>query len=105
MGILMDCFKYTFAILMLMVVSACSSKQSNYDVLETKQIKCPDGAQLEYRPWGNNGLMAVCQIMNGPVAMAEGGHVVVEGENSMGKQHGEWRWMDANGKIERAERY
>jgi antitoxin component YwqK of YwqJK toxin-antitoxin module len=42
---------------------------------------------------------------NGPVAMAENGRVVIEGQYAMGKQVGEWRWFDASGNITRSERH
>jgi hypothetical protein len=96
-----------YLILLMLTVAmgaACSSRNANYDVLSAKQLKCPEGAQLEYRPWGKNGLMAICQIAHGPVAMAEDGRVVVEGENVMGREHGEWKWFDASGKVSRTER-
>jgi hypothetical protein len=47
--------------------------------------------------------MAVCQLEHGPVLMAEGGHIAVEGKNTMGKPQGEWRWLDENGKVVRTE--
>jgi hypothetical protein len=89
----------------LLVVSACSNQNGNYSALQARGIKCPVPAQLEFRPWGKNGLMAICQIPHGPVAMAEGGHIVVLGENSMGKQYGEWSWIDEKGKVVRTERH
>jgi hypothetical protein len=97
-------FKYTFAALVVAAVAAgCSAKNANYDVLQAKKISCPDGAKLEYRPWGKAGLMAVCQLEHGPVLMAEDGHVVIEGQNAMGKPQGEWRWLDKDGKVVRTE--
>jgi hypothetical protein len=97
--------KYQLALAVLATASACSNDNANHSALEAKKIVCPEGSQLEYRPWGQNGVMAICQIAHGPVAMAENGRVVIEGENSMGKQSGEWRWLDANGKVERTEQH
>ena len=31
------------------------------------------------------------------------GHVVIEGQNAMGKPQGEWRWLDKDGKVVRTE--
>ena len=101
----MNRLRLLIAVLALATVCGCEEKNSNSTALEAKKIKCPENAQLEYRPWGEHGLMAVCQIQHGPVAMAENGHVVVEGEYSMGKQSGEWKWLDANGKVERTEQH
>jgi hypothetical protein len=75
----------------------------DYEVLASKSLQCPVGSHLEYLPWGKSGLRAVCLMEHGPIAIAEGGHVVIEGQYAMGKQTGEWRWLDASGKITRTE--
>ena len=89
-------------------VSACSRpaiNNANYDILAARQIKCPEGARLEFRPWGESGLMAICQLEHGPVVMAEGGRIAIEGENFMGTPSGERKWFDSAGKIIRSEKY
>lgn len=96
---------FAYSILLAALVSACSQKNADYEVLAARDIKCPDGAQLEYRPWGQAGMMAICQIKHGPVLMAENGHIAIEGENFMGEPSGEQRWLDSSGKIIKSEKY
>jgi hypothetical protein len=84
--------------------ASCSKPNANYEVLARKDVKCPAGSHLEYHPWGESGHKAVCLMENGPIIIAENGHVVIEGQYAMGKKVGEWRWLDANGKIVRTER-
>jgi antitoxin component YwqK of YwqJK toxin-antitoxin module len=96
----------TGALLCLSVVLVgCSQPNGNYEALANKGVRCPDGSHLEYLPWSKSGLRAVCLMENGPVAMAENGRVVIEGQYAMGKQVGEWRWFDASGNITRSERH
>jgi hypothetical protein len=87
-------------------LAACSeSNTSNYDAVKTrKPLRCPDGAKVEYQPWGQNGLMAICKLNHGPFIAAENGHVALEGENRMGQPSGTWTWFDKSGKIEKTEK-
>ena len=102
----MNANRYLITLLSVMVlVSACSKPNANYELLASREIKCPEGTRLEYRPWGESGMMMLCQIEHGPVVMAEGGHVVIEGENFMGKPSSEWKWFDSTGKVIRSEKY
>ena len=63
------------------------------------------GFNLRYLPWGESGLQAVCMLEHGPTMIAEYGYIKIEGQSEMGKQVGEWRWLDASGKVVRTERY
>ena len=94
-------------LIMLLFFAACSeSDTSNYDALKTRAPHdCPDGAALEYQPWGRNGLMAICKLKHGPFIAAENGHVVLQGENRMGQPSGNWTWFDKSGKVERTEKH
>jgi antitoxin component YwqK of YwqJK toxin-antitoxin module len=62
-------------------------------------------ACVEYLPWGQAGLRAVCIMESRPIIIAEGGRIVIEGQYSKGKQIGEWRWFDTSGKVVRTESY
>jgi len=44
-------------------------------------------------------------MKHGPVAIAEYGHIQIEGQNEMGKQVGTWRWFDKSGKLVRTAQY
>ncbi len=37
------------------------------------------------------------------MVIAEGGHIVIEGQYTDGKKSGEWRWFDTDGKVTRTE--
>jgi hypothetical protein len=89
------------------VVSAigCTQPDANYEVLVSKNVQCPSGSSLRYLPWGESGLQAVCIMEHGPVVIAEYGRIQIEGQNEMGKQAGEWRWLDAAGQVTRTELY
>jgi hypothetical protein len=93
------------AVALILVTISCAKSSSDYEALVHRNIQCPEGSQLEYHPWGESGREAVCLLRNGPIAMAENGHIIIEGQYSMGKQVGEWRWLDASGKVVRIERY
>ena len=91
-------------IVLVAATASCSRPNANYEVLASRDIQCPDGSRLRYLPWGESGLEAVCLLEHGPAVIAEYGHVVIEGQHAMGKQVGEWRWLDASGKVVRTER-
>jgi len=77
--------------MMVLLVAACSeSDMSDYDALKTREPRCPDGAKVEYQPWGPHGLMAICKLDHGPFAAAENGRVVLQGENRMNQRSGSW---------------
>jgi hypothetical protein len=86
-------------------LAACSdsnTSNSDYDALKARKLHdCPDGAQVEYQPWGPNGLMAICKLKHGPFIAAENGRVVLEGENRMGRPIGTLTWFDKSGKVEK----
>jgi hypothetical protein len=85
-------------------LAACSDSNmsnSDYDALKTRELHCPDGAKVEYQPWGPNGLMAICKLDHGPFIAAENGRVVLEGENRMGQHIGNLTWFDKSGKVEK----
>lgn len=84
---------------------SCSKSNADYEALASRNVQCPTGSHLEYLPWGKSGLRAVCIMESGPIVIAEGGHVVIEGQYLNGKQVGEWRWLDESGKVVRTERY
>lgn len=85
--------------------ASCSKPNTNYVLLESKHVTCPEGAHLQFEPWGESGLEAVCLLNHGRFVIAEFGHVVIEGQYDMGKKVGEWRWLDASGKVVRTERH
>lgn len=84
---------------------SCTDSNLDYDVLVSHNVQCPSASHLEYLPWGKSGLRAVCIAENGPVVIAEGGRVVIEGQYAKGTKVGEWRWFDAMGKVVRTEHY
>lgn len=86
-------------------LTGCGETSTNYDALASKNLQCPADSHLEYLPWGKAGLRAVCLMEHGPIAIAENGHVVIEGTNSFGKQVGEWHWLDSTGKVVRKEHF
>lgn len=90
---------------LIVLAMGCSKSSSNYEVLSSRNIQCPDGAQLEFHPWGESGMEALCLLRNGPIVMAEKSQIVIEGQYAMGRKVGEWRWLDASGKVVRTERY
>jgi hypothetical protein len=95
----------TLMLCMVMIAISCSNSNADYEALAERNVQCPEGAHLEYLPWGESGMRAVCIMESGPIVIAEGGYVVIEGQYSKGKQVGEWRWFDAPGKVFRTERY
>jgi len=76
-----------FSILLLSFRGVLGKPDQNYMAIEnaTKGVHCPDGATMEYGPWGESGRMAKCQIAHGVFIAAEHGHVVVQREYAMGK--------------------
>lgn len=102
----MRVFVWAVGILMLAAMTtSCKQSSANYEVLASKNVQCPAGSHLEYLPWGKSGLRAVCLMEHGPIVIAENGHVVIEGAHSLGKQAGEWRWLDPAGKVVRTEHF
>ena len=88
----------TLLLVLIPSLSGIGSKPSpNYLVIEkaAREIRCPEGAVMEYGPWGQSGWMAKCQLAHGPFVAAENGHVVVKGEYSMGKSIGETKTFEA----------
>jgi hypothetical protein len=85
------------------LLAACSeSDTSNYDALKTREPHdCPDGAKVEYQPWGPNGLIKICKLDHGRFSAAENGRVVLEGENRMGRPIGNSTWFDKSGRVEK----
>lgn len=100
----MQKYIFIFVVLSLLVATVrCSQPNANYEILESRNLQCPAGANLEYLPWGESGMSATCVVKHGPVVIAEGGRVVIEGAFIQGKEIGEWRWFDKSGKIFRSE--
>ena len=91
--------------MLVMTTTSCTRPHANYEVLASKKIQWPVGSNLRYLPWGESGLQAVCMLEHGPTMIAEYGYIKIEGQSEMGKQVGEWRWLDASGKVVRTERY
>lgn len=103
-----DMRAFISALILLALVAAitsCGRSNSNYDLLASKKIRCPEGSYLQYEPWGESGLELVCLLKNGPIVIAEYGHIKIEGQYEMGKEVGEWRWFDASGKVVRTQKY
>lgn len=75
------------AILLMSFRGIGEKPNSNYLAVEAaaKEIHCPDGAIIEYGPWGESGWMAKCQLAHGPFVAAEHGHIVVRSKYEMGK--------------------
>ena len=88
---------------LITVTISCSKSNANYDVLASRNIQCPEGSHLEYLPWGESGLEAVCLQRRGPSVIAEYGRIMIEGQYSEDKQVGGWRWFDESGKVGRTE--
>jgi hypothetical protein len=91
------------AALVAMFFGCTSEHDNDYKALAALDLKCPDGSQLQYQAWGKAGREAVCIVRQGPVAMAENGHLVVRGEYSGGKPTGKWQWFDATGAVVKEE--
>ncbi|MEO6278192.1 hypothetical protein [Roseateles sp.] len=93
-----------FALVLLIAVTvSCSKSNANYEALARKNVQCPEGSHLEYLPWGESGLEAVCLQRRGPSVIAEYGRIKIEGQYAEDKQVGEWRWLDESGKVARTE--
>ncbi|WP_157522580.1 hypothetical protein [Mitsuaria sp. 7] len=86
-------------------IAGCSKSNADYEVLAGQKIQCPEGSHLEYLPWGESGLEATCLQRHGPSVVSEHGQIKIQGQYSRDKQEGEWRWLDASGKVVRTERY
>lgn len=71
------------------LIAACGGQNvsSDYEVLAEQNLKCPDGAKVEYQPWGGKptGMIAICKMDHGPYAISQNGVIIAEGENRMGK--------------------
>lgn len=80
-----------FSILLLSCRGVLDKPNEDYMAIEnaTKGVHCPDGATMEYGPWGESGRMAKCQIAHGAFIAAEHGHIVIQSEYAMGKLIGE----------------
>lgn len=102
---MMTFFRSSALVVCATMMSSCTKPNADYEVLARRDVQCPSGSHLEYLPWGKSGLRAVCIMENGPVAIAEGGRVVIEGKYANGKPVDEWRWLDESGKVVRTERY
>ncbi len=81
------------------LVSCFPSADRNYDAIVKANIKCPANLKLEISPWGEDGLIAACKIVEGPVVAARYGRVVMTGQNANGSPTGDWLWLDKDGKI------
>ncbi|WP_265655567.1 toxin-antitoxin system YwqK family antitoxin [Verminephrobacter aporrectodeae] len=90
---------------MMLVATTVADSKSDYELLVGKNIQCPDGFHLVYEPWGENSLGALCLLEHGPQAIAEDGHIRMEGQNAMGKAVGEWRWFTNAGGIYETEQF
>lgn len=88
-----------------MLTTSCSQPNANYEALAKRNIQCPTGSHLEYLPWGESGLEAVCLQRRGPSVIAEYGRIKSEGQYAEDKQVGEWRWFDESGKVSRTEQH
>lgn len=97
--------KIAYLILIAFSISACSKSNLDYEVLSSQELNCPEGWRAEYGDWGEKGLMYYCQMKNGPVIMAEYGHIAIKGQYKMGKEIGLWQWFDKNGNVTRSEYY
>jgi hypothetical protein len=75
------------ALLLLGLRTFGDHQNPNYTAIEnaTKGIRCPDGAILEYSPWGKSGWMAKCKLAHGPFVAAEHGRIAAQGQFLMGK--------------------
>ncbi|WP_265655568.1 toxin-antitoxin system YwqK family antitoxin [Verminephrobacter aporrectodeae] len=97
-------------ILLAMTIS-CSKPDANEELALVNQklagskgVNCPDGSYGMYLQWGESGSQLACFLNHGPIVMVEDGYVEVEGQYSMGKQTGEWRWFN-KGRVYRVGRY
>lgn len=71
-------------------------RDADYIAVEeaARELRCPDGAKLEYRRWGKAGWMASCRLAHSPFVAAEHGRVVVRQEYFMGKEVGQTKCRD-----------
>lgn len=89
--------------LLIVACTSCSDSKENFTALATKKLDCPTNAQPEYQGWGESGTMARCVVVHGPVAVAEYGYLKFEGQYTMGRPTGVWRWYDSAGNVIRTE--
>lgn len=87
------------------ITVSCSKPNASYEAVASRKIQCPEGSHLEYLPWGESGVEAVCLQKHGPSVIAEHGRIKIEGQYSGDKQVGEWRWLDESGKVVRTEKH
>lgn len=86
---MIDAISKTSLLSLCCLIAACGQNPNrDYEVLAEQGLKCPEGARVEYRPWGGapTGLIAICKMDHGPYAIAVNGTIVSKGENFMGKE-------------------
>jgi hypothetical protein len=86
-------------------VVGCNHTDRNHEALKAAVVTCPPSAKLEYQPWGEDGLIAICKLDHGPFVAARGGKVVMRGQNDSGKPTGEWLWYDEKGQVEKKQQH
>lgn len=80
----------------------CSGKDDRGVLDNERDFFCPQAGHIEYKPWGENGLMKVCidravGNKNGSQFAATGGVLQSKAIYSNGVQSPGWTWWDANG--------
>lgn len=83
-------------VLLLAACSRSSGENRDYEVLAKQNLKCPDGAHVEYDSWGGKptGMIAQCKLGHGPYIVALNGRLHLKGEMEMGRPVGEATILD-----------
>jgi hypothetical protein len=96
---------YVFFMLFISSQFKTSSKV-NWDSMEKSAFICPEGTEVSYRGWGNNGQMRYCEAAkDGPWETWESGYRHILGNYKKGKMHGIWTWYHKDGSIYRIIEY
>ncbi|QKK11180.1 MAG: hypothetical protein HND59_05765 [Pseudomonadota bacterium] len=92
----------TAYLLFMYVISSYigSSSIETWDAMQKQAFNCPEGTEVTYRGWSENGRMRYCEpSKNGAWEAWMSGYKWVQGTYINGKEHGEWLWFNKDGSV------
>jgi hypothetical protein len=87
-------------------LSVTSSAEKTWKNMKASPFRCPEGTEVTYRGWSENGSLWYCEpVKNGPWEAWMSGYKWVEGNYLNGKKDGKWCWLNEEGEVTKTVSY
>lgn len=83
-----------------------TSSTDNWETMKAKDFNCPQGTEVSYRGWSENGSLRYCEpLKEGKWEAWMSGYKWVDGNYKNGKKHGKWINYNEDGSITNVTEY